>query len=139
VSTPAFARRLIAVVLIEHEGRYLFIRQSKTDGAYPGTLHIPGGGIEDGENPEEAARREVREEVGLELADLKRTGFGWDTMQYKGQLTQLVFLRFTGTATSADFTVGDDAASALWIPRDELHSVEHNASSKDFLTHLGLI
>lgn len=137
--TEPLARRFIAAVLVEYQGRYLFIEQDKPGGAYPGTLHIPGGGLEEGEDPESAARREVREEVGLELTDVKPAGFGWDTMPYKGQQTLLVFLRFTATATTDKVTIGDDATNAIWIARDDLQVIEHNAASQDFLGGLNLI
>jgi mutator protein MutT len=37
------------------------------DGIYHGLLEFPGGGIEPGENPLEAAVREVEEEVGIKV------------------------------------------------------------------------
>lgn len=37
------------------------------DGPYHGLLEFPGGGIESGETPLEAAIREVQEEVGIEI------------------------------------------------------------------------
>ena len=56
--------------LIEHEGRVLLIRnpygQMKWD--------LPGGGVRRGERPEDATRREVREEVGLSLSELRPLG-----------------------------------------------------------------
>lgn len=48
----------------------LAIRRSQYVAA-PGKLCFPGGGIEPGESPEDAVRREFREEVGIELADVK--------------------------------------------------------------------
>ncbi len=49
-----------AVVAVWLEGRVLAVQQS-----YRGNLSWPGGGIRRGEQPREAARRELREELGL--------------------------------------------------------------------------
>ncbi len=48
----------------------LVIRRSQRVAA-PGKLCFPGGGVEPGESPEDAVRREFREEVGLELGETR--------------------------------------------------------------------
>jgi len=60
VARPRHRGALVAVWV---EDRVLVLRQS-----YRVHLNLPGGGVGDGETPEFAARRELREEVGLELA-----------------------------------------------------------------------
>ena len=45
------------------DGRVLLLRRAG-DGDHAGEWALPGGGIEAGETPEEAAEREVREEIG---------------------------------------------------------------------------
>jgi 8-oxo-dGTP pyrophosphatase MutT (NUDIX family) len=52
-----------AVVAVWWDGRVLAVQQS-----YRSNLSWPGGGIRGGEAPREAARRELREELGLEVA-----------------------------------------------------------------------
>ena len=52
-------------VLILRDGRLLLGRRRGAHGA--GTWAPPGGHIDEGENVESTARREVREETGLEL------------------------------------------------------------------------
>lgn len=47
----------------------LLIRQKK--GPYAGKFDFPGGGIEFGETPEEALKREILEEVGMKFGSLE--------------------------------------------------------------------
>jgi 8-oxo-dGTP pyrophosphatase MutT (NUDIX family) len=64
-----------AVVAIWHRGRILMLRHS-----YRARLGWPGGSIGRGETPSEAARRELREELDLEVADGALTYVG-ETLQ----------------------------------------------------------
>lgn len=52
-----------AVVLLDDQSRALLIRQNYGAGLWG----IPGGAVEPGESPQEAAVREAREETGLEV------------------------------------------------------------------------
>ncbi len=53
-----------AAIVVDGEGRVLLLKHRFRPGTGWG---IPGGFIEAGEQPEEGVRRELREEVGLEL------------------------------------------------------------------------
>jgi 8-oxo-dGTP diphosphatase len=61
-------------VLVMRRGRVLLGRRRGSHGE--GYYAAPGGHIEFGESFEQAARREVREETGLEIADLKLLSVG---------------------------------------------------------------
>ncbi len=57
------------VILVDPQGRVLLqLRDDRPDIMFPGHWGITGGAAEDGETPEQAALREVREETGLDLA-----------------------------------------------------------------------
>ena len=80
VNLDRFERRSIApdgrrpaavalVLLPDDEGRacFLITRRAKTLRAHAGQWALPGGRIDQGESPPDAALRELREEVGLAL------------------------------------------------------------------------
>ena len=56
-------------VVVSPEGRVLLLRR-----AIPFLWDLPGGGIESGETPPEAAVRECKEETGYEVAIERETG-----------------------------------------------------------------
>jgi 8-oxo-dGTP diphosphatase len=56
--------RVVAAV-VERAGRVLIARRREGD-ALAGKWEFPGGKIEQGETPEKALRRELREELGIE-------------------------------------------------------------------------
>lgn len=64
-------RRSSAIVLMDKKGKILLQHRDKNIRRYPDCWGFFGGEIEKGETPEEAAKREAREELGIELKDLK--------------------------------------------------------------------
>ena len=138
--TKPYKTRYIAAALLHRGDEYLFIRQSKDGGAYQDNLHIPGGGIEPGETPIEAVRREVEEEVGLTINDFSQVDFSWDSLNYKGEPTVLVFLRFTGEIPHGQNpTPSSDAKELVWLRKSELLSGSHNPATLSLLRVLNLI
>jgi mutator protein MutT len=63
---PATPRRAATVVLIR-EDRSVFLMRRLRGMAFGGMWAFPGGALEDGESPAEAAVREVLEETGVHL------------------------------------------------------------------------
>ncbi|GLT21562.1 hypothetical protein GCM10007933_10140 [Zoogloea oryzae] len=55
-------------VLLERDGRVLLMRRAGT-GFFDGLYSLPGGHVEEGESLRATAVREMREELGIELAE----------------------------------------------------------------------
>ncbi|HZF96414.1 MAG TPA: (deoxy)nucleoside triphosphate pyrophosphohydrolase [Allosphingosinicella sp.] len=58
---------VVAAALADKEGRVL-LQQRPEGKAMAGLWEFPGGKVEDGERPEAALARELREELGIEVA-----------------------------------------------------------------------
>jgi 8-oxo-dGTP diphosphatase len=69
----------VALLLVVKENKVLLFKRSETDESNPGKWAMIGGGIDDGETPEKALTREVKEEAGVFLknfTNLKKYGYG---------------------------------------------------------------
>lgn len=83
--------RRSAGVIIKHGDEVLLCKRSP-DETLPNIWSIPGGGIENGESPGQAAIREVHEETNIELTtDLDLVGM-IDTKNEDGLKTGMMFV-----------------------------------------------
>jgi 8-oxo-dGTP diphosphatase len=76
--------------------------------------NLPGGGVEAGESPWDAAVREVREEVGLDVEIVRLTGLYW-----KPETTEIVF-NFECRIRSGTPTTSDEADEVGYFSVEEL-------------------
>ena len=65
---------VVAASLIDVSGHVL-VQQRPDGGSMPGLWEFPGGKVEPGETPETALRRELREELGIEVVTAEPLSF----------------------------------------------------------------
>jgi 8-oxo-dGTP diphosphatase len=69
MSTPGSGRpRTLVVAALIHRGGQVLLSQRRADQAMPSLWEFPGGKVEPGEAPADALAREVREELGCDVA-----------------------------------------------------------------------
>lgn len=105
---------LATLVFVIRDGKILLI--DKKTGIGKGKINGPGGKLEKGESPEQCARRECFEELGIRVSNLQYCG--QHRFQFVDGLSIHVWVyktdSFEGTPTESD------EAAPLWVPLDEI-------------------
>jgi 8-oxo-dGTP diphosphatase len=102
-------------VVVWHGDRLLLVQRARPP--RQGQWSLPGGGQQLGETLTEAARREVREEAGLEV-ELGEVIATLDLIERDADNRvryHYVLIDFVAEAASPDLRPGDDAADARWV------------------------
>lgn len=113
--------RVVAAIIksINKNGEPIIFATQRGYGDLKGGWEFPGGKIEEGETPQEALVREIREELETEI----EVGDLLDTIEYDYSTFHLSMDCFWAEIVSGDLVLKEHEA-AKWLKKDELDSVE---------------
>lgn len=98
------------------EGRVLLVRHPTRSG-WGEAWVTPGGRLEEGETVLDGLRREVREEVGVEVVDPVLTRILQQTLEDGFRARHGYFAQFIARSMSAEVRVGPDVVEGQWFDR----------------------
>jgi phosphoglycolate phosphatase-like HAD superfamily hydrolase/ADP-ribose pyrophosphatase YjhB (NUDIX family) len=123
----------VGALIFDPAGNVLMIQTHKWSDKWG----IPGGKIKANETSEDALRREIREETGLELNDV-RFELVQDCIEPPEfyRKAHFILLNYTATATSRDVVLNDEAEVHRWVSLDEAAQMDLNAPTRILLDHV---
>lgn len=142
-------RAIVSAVLISKDNKIL-LGKVREGGVYPDCWHIPGGGIDEGENKETALVREIKEEVGLDIKGLpikllsdSDTDDAIKTDKNTGEkfLVKMHFnvyrVNLKENADDINISLDDDLTDYNWVPVEKLKDYKHTPPSQKLFSSLG--
>ncbi|MHB0868731.1 MAG: NAD(+) diphosphatase [Chloroflexota bacterium] len=115
-----------AVIVLVHDGdRVLLARKSVWS---PGRYALIAGFVDNGESLEAAVRREVKEEVGVDVDDIQYVGS--QNWPFPSQLMVGFLARYAGGEIAID---REELEDARWFPRDALPTGPSHHSIAGFI------
>ena len=115
----------VIVVALEEDPKVLLIKRANDP--FKGSYALPGGLVDDDEEIEDAAIRELNEETGLEVTTLmSMQAYGDIDRDPRGRIVSIPHLAVIPSAL--DLEAGDDAAKAEWVSIDKVPELafDHN-------------
>lgn len=108
------ARAAVAVTLVDLDGRtgYLFLRRALTLSHNAGQFALPGGKLDLGESAQDAALRELEEELGVELPETAALGLLDDLQTRNGTIITPVVLWAAGMV---NLVPNEAEVHAAWV------------------------
>lgn len=142
-NTQTLEYRTIVVGLVwNQQNQLLFCKMPDNRGVFPDQWGMPGGGIEPNERMTDALKRELKEELGIEITDIKPAFFKdgeYEKTFADGSKKQvyMIFLLFYCRAVDEDIVLNDEFSEYKWVREDDVKNLSVNSETKDTLLKIG--
>ncbi len=119
----------VKIIIQDDEGKYLLVKRAdKEKIEHCGNWECPGGKLEEGESFEDAAIRETKEEVNLDIEIIRIV----KELDKDGEIMAMVFL---GKPTTKEVVISEEHSDHRWFTYEELANLEP-ITYKDFFLEL---
>jgi len=147
-------RKIVVAIIISKDGKILLGKKNSTKGGvFPDCWHFPGGGVDENETLEQALRREVNEETGIDISPYqsilfseKNYGTAEKTLKTTGEkvLCHMEYNYYRidvidRVANKINLQLGDDLIEGRWFDKSDLTRVNNVPGSQEFLEKNGII
>jgi len=115
----------VGAIVEDDKGRILLVKHKpERKGYWQGKWICPGGQLNLGETLEDGARREVKEETGLDI-DIRKLLLPFERIVHEGRKTTLhvIYIDFMARAVGGEFAPASDVGQGRWVTRSEMRGI----------------
>jgi 8-oxo-dGTP pyrophosphatase MutT (NUDIX family) len=117
-----------AIIVNEEKKLLVLERSDKTGG--PGLWSLPGGALEDKEDPMESIQREIKEETGIETPNIKP----FFTRSYSNKDNDfVVIIGYTCHVNNHQVTLNWEHSSYKWVTKQEALALNLSPDGRFFI------
>ncbi len=146
-------RNIVSALIFSKDGKlFQGMKDEGKGGVYCDCWHIPGGGVDGGERKEEALKREIKEETGIDISNYKvvlidDTGTGVSGKILPSVEEVLRKMKFYIYRVDIDdknsdeisISLNDDLVEYRWTSLDELANIKLTPPSIELFKKLGYL
>ncbi|MEM7304319.1 MAG: 8-oxo-dGTP diphosphatase MutT, partial [Pseudomonadota bacterium] len=127
------SRQKIVIAVVKNEVEKILVSRRKEDVDFPGFMEFPGGKVEAGESFKQALRRELYEEIGLQLGISHRL----IEFNYKYDDSNIEFQVFFVSADT-NKVIAKEAQELLWVNQHELNQLNFPPANRTIIDSINL-
>ncbi len=127
-------------ILVNVDGSILLLRRSDTDDRRPLQWDFPGGLLDPGESLEEGAIREVREESGISIENVKMIfaktePMTWskDSKEYRANAVRMYYAAHTEIT---DISLSFEHSESIWVALDKALELLEYPRHKEVISYI---
>ncbi len=123
----------VSAVIFNRNDQILLCKSHKWDNKFI----IPGGHVEYGEKLEEALKREILEETGIEIHSIKPIGLKecfYNNKYYKNR--HFLFMDYICRTETTEVILNEEAEEFAWVSLSDLHKYELGGFTESLLNKL---
>lgn len=135
-NTPDIHEQIIcANIFIRKDDKYLVLRRSPLKKYAPGVIHPVGGKVDIGENPYTTAVREVKEETGVAVKNLRLEAVIQEIKPVKDEPYNWLIFHFSADYDSGDIITTEEG-ELVWLTAEEIKAEKLFPSVKLVIDHI---
>jgi len=121
---------VVGALILNSEGKIFFMTSPK----WPGKYAIPGGRVEYGETLEDALEREIKEEAGLSVYDIKYLGIQESIFNPEYQARRhFIFFDYICKTDDTAVTLNEEGIDYVWVTPEEARTLPLSATVRVLL------